>query len=137
VTATGDRATATESGRRVPGAALEAARAAHDKLGQNTVVLSMGEFLGVTDAFVITEGRNARQVRTIVEDVERQVKDRTGRSPLAIEGLRDLQWVLMDYGDFLVHVFLDETRAYYDLERLWGDAQRVDWAPVADAGSDR
>jgi len=126
VNAAGDAVPGT--GRRVPDAAVEAAQAAHEKLGQNTVVLAMGDLLAVTDAFVITDGRNSRQVRTIVEDVERQVKQRTGRTPLAVEGLRDLHWVLMDYGDFIVHVFLDETRAYYDLERLWGDAPRVDWS---------
>ncbi|HXX89235.1 MAG TPA: ribosome silencing factor [Acidimicrobiales bacterium] len=114
--------------RGVPTAAIEAASAADDKQGEDTVILFMGDLLGVTDAFVITSGRNTRQVRTIAESVEERVKQRCGRAPLAIEGLRDLHWVLMDYGDFLVHVFLDETRAYYDLERLWGDAPRVDWA---------
>lgn len=128
MTAAADRVTPPTPGLRVPDAALVAARAAEDKLGERTVVLSMGELLGVTDAFVITDGRNARQVRTIVEEVEKVVKERCGRSPLSIEGRADLHWVLMDYGDFLVHVFLDETRAYYDLERLWGDAPRVDWA---------
>jgi len=122
-------------GRRVPDAAIEAARAAHDRLGRDTVVLAMGDLLGGTDAFVITDGRNTRQVRTIAEEVERHVKERTGRVPLAIEGLRDLHWVLMDYGDFLVHVFLAETRAYYDLERLWGDAPHVDWARPSTARS--
>ena len=135
MTAAGDRVTPAGTGRRVPDAAIEAARAAADKLGQNTVVLAVGDLLGVTDAFVITDGRNTRQVRTIVEDVERHVKDCTGRVPHAIEGLRDLHWVLMDYGDFLVHVFLDETRGYYDLERLWGDAPRVDWTRPAAAPS--
>ncbi len=86
----------------------------------------MGDLLVVTDAFVVTSGANSRQVRTIVEEVERQVKEQTGRSPWAVEGLRDLTWVLMDYGDFLVHVFGTESRAYYDLERLWGDAPRVE-----------
>jgi len=134
VTAAADRAHAAAAGLRMPPAALVAARAADDKLGQDTVVLSMGELLGVTDAFVITDGRNARQVKTIVEEVERVVKEDCDRSPLSIEGLRDLHWVLMDYGDFLVHVFLDETRGYYDLERLWGDAPHVDWSP---SGSSR
>jgi len=130
VTAAADRVNASAPGLRVPDAALVAARAAQDKLGENTVVLAMGELLGVTDAFVITDGRNARQVKTIVEEVERVVKERCQRAPLSIEGLRDLHWVLMDYGDFLVHVFLDETRGYYELERLWGDAPHVDWAPA-------
>jgi ribosome-associated protein len=85
----------------------------------------MGDLLGVTDAFVITSAANSRQVRTIVEEVESQVKQSLGRSPRATEGLRDLTWVLMDYGDFLVHVFHDDARAYYDLERLWGNAPRL------------
>jgi ribosome-associated protein len=124
-------------GRAVPSAALEAARAADEKTGVATVVLAMGELLGVTDAFVITNGRNSRQVRTLVEEVERRVKEVSGRSPRAVEGLRDLRWVLMDYGDFLVHVFDEETRPYYDLEHLWGDAPRVAWGdggrrPVSD-----
>ena len=122
MTASAERASADNGRLDVPEAALVAARAADAKLGQNTVVLAMGEFLGVTDAFVITSGANTRQVRTIVEEVEHQVKESLGRSPRATEGLRDLTWVLMDYGDFLVHVFQDEARAYYDLERLWGDA---------------
>ena len=125
MTASAERASADNGRLDVPEAALVAARAADAKLGQNTVVLAMGEFLGVTDAFVITSGTNTRQVRTIVEEVERQVKQSLGRSPRATEGLRDLTWVLMDYGDFLVHVFQDEARAYYDLERLWGDAPRA------------
>jgi ribosome-associated protein len=127
----------TGIGRAVPSAALEAARAADEKTGVATVVLAMGELLGVTDAFVITNGRNSRQVRTLVEEVERRVKEVSGRSPRAVEGLRDLRWVLMDYGDFLVHVFDEETRPYYDLEHLWGDAPRVAWGdggrrPVSD-----
>jgi ribosome-associated protein len=111
----------------VPEAALVAAKAAEAKLGERTVVLSVGELLGVTDAFVITSGRNPRQVRTIAEEVERVVKEECGRAPWAVEGLREQRWVLLDYGDFLVHVFHEEDRAYYDLERLWGDAVRVPW----------
>ncbi len=110
-----------------------AARAADARLGEDVVVLAMGELLGVTDAFVIATGRNSRQVRTIVDSVERGVKEETGRSPDRVEGLREQQWVLMDYGDFLVHVFLDETRSYYELERLWGDAPRVTWGAATSA----
>jgi len=117
--------TSADSGRQaLPEAALTAALAADAKFGEDTVLLDMRELLGVTDAFVITAGRNTRQVRTIVDEVEREVKVSSGRSPWAVEGLRDLTWVLMDYGDFLVHVFRDDARAYYDLEHLWGDAPR-------------
>jgi len=127
MTASAERAPADNGHDAVPEAALLAARAADEKLGEGTVVLAMGDRLGVTDAFVVTSGRNSRQVRTIVDEVELKVKQGAGRAPWAVEGLRDLTWVLMDYGDFLVHVFQDEARAYYDLERLWGDAPRVAW----------
>lgn len=104
-----------------------AAQVAEAKQGDRTVILEMGGLLAVTDAFVVTSGRNTRQVKTIVEEIEAQLKRRAGVSPVRVEGLGDLQWVLMDYGDFVVHVFLEETRALYDLERLWGDAPRVPW----------
>ena len=106
---------------------MVAARAAAAKSGEDTALLAMGQLLGLTDAFVITSGRNHRQVRTIVDEVERQVKELGGRSPVRVEGLDDARWVLMDYGDFLVHVFLDEARHFYDLEHLWVDAPRIAW----------
>jgi ribosome-associated protein len=111
----------------VPDECLVAARAADAKSGEETVILAMGDLLGVTDAFVVTNGRNTRQVKTIVDEVERQVKLTCDRSPHRVEGLSDAYWVLMDYGDFLVHVFLDEARSFYDLEHLWNDAPRVAW----------
>lgn len=111
----------------IPDAVLVAARAADDKLGEDTVVLAMGELLGVVDAFVVTSGRNDRQVRALVEEVERQVKDHDGTAPVAVEGLSDATWVLMDYGDFIVHVFAEQTRGFYDLEHLWSSAPRISW----------
>ena len=104
-----------------------AARAASDKSGTDTVILEVGGILAITDAFVITSGANVRQVRTIAEEVELHVRHAGGSKPLRIEGLDDARWVLMDYGDFVVHVFVDEVRRYYDLERLWADAPRVAW----------
>ena len=112
----------------VPEESIVAARAAESKSGEATAILAMGELLGLTDAFVITSGRNSRQVRTIVDEVERQVGESDGRKPVRVEGLDDARWVLMDYGDFLVHVFLDEAREFYDLEHLWADAPRVAWS---------
>ncbi|MGD0391645.1 MAG: ribosome silencing factor [Acidimicrobiales bacterium] len=111
----------------VSGACIVAARAADAKSGEDTAVLAMGELLGLTDAFVITSGRNVRQVRSIVDEVELRVKAAEGRPPVRVEGLDDARWVLMDYGDFLVHVFLDEARQFYDLEHLWLDAPRIEW----------
>lgn len=115
----------------VPGAAVVAARSADAKLGDRTVVLDMAGLLGITDAFVVTSATNGRQVKSIVEAVEASVKAELGIAPLRVEGLGDLQWVLMDYGDAVVHVFLEETRQLYDLERLWGDAPRVKWRQAA------
>lgn len=113
----------------VPEECKVAARAADTKSGDDTVILAVGDLLGVTDAFVITSGRNTRQVKTMVDEVERQVHAVTGRKPIRVEGLDDVRWVLMDYGDFLVHVFLDEARDFYDLEHLWADAPRIPWRP--------
>jgi ribosome-associated protein len=104
-----------------------AAKAASAKKAENIVVLDVGGVLAITDAFVITSGHNRRQVLTIAEEVEAQVKAVGGPGPLRTEGLTDAQWVLLDYGDFVVHVFLDEVRRYYDLERLWADAPVVEW----------
>lgn len=124
-------ATAERGGNEVPADALVAAAAADDKLGQDTVILEMGELLGVIDAFVITSGSNVRQVRTLAEEIESRVKADGGPAPSSVEGLRDATWILMDYGDFIVHVFLRETRDYYDLEHLWAGAARVDWRQEA------
>jgi ribosome-associated protein len=107
--------------------AVVAARAAADKKGESTVVLEMGPLLAVTDAFVITSGGNPRQVRTIADEVEEQVKAAGAGGPHRVEGLDDARWILLDYGDVVVHVFLDEARRYYDLERLWADAPRLAW----------
>ena len=104
-----------------------AAGAASAKTLEPTVVLDVGDIMAITDYFVISSGRNDRQVRSIAEEVELRVRERGGRSPRAIEGLADARWVLMDYGDFVVHVFTDEARSFYDLERLWADAPRLDF----------
>ncbi len=104
-----------------------AARAASSKKGDDIVVLDVGDVLAITDFFVITSAPNTRLVRTIVDEIERELKEQGGPKPLRVEGLDDAHWVLMDYGEFVVHVFLDETRDYYDLERLWSDVPRVQW----------
>ncbi len=107
--------------------AIAAARAADDKLGQATLVIDVGDVLSITEQFVITSAGNTRQVATIAQEIEEQVSAEGGPKPLRIEGLDDLHWVLLDYGSFVVHVFLDETRAYYELERLWADVPRLEW----------
>jgi ribosome-associated protein len=95
------------------------------------VILSVGEVLTIVDAFVITSAPNTRQVRTIAEEVEQRIKDHGGGSPLRVEGLDDQRWVLLDYGDVVVHVFLQEVREYYELERLWSDVPRQAWEETA------
>ena len=107
--------------------ACEAARAADDKQGKDTVVLDVGAVLEITGWFVITSAHNSRLVRTIAETVEERVVAVDGPKPLRVEGLDSGEWILLDYGDFVVHVFSDEARSYYDLERLWSDVARIDW----------
>ena len=110
--------------------ALVAARAAASKGGAETLILEIGRVLAITDAFVLTSGSNHRQVEAIAEEVEDRLKVVSGIAPLRIEGREHREWVLLDYGDFVVHVFLEETRRYYDLERLWADAPRLEWEPA-------
>ena len=111
----------------------QAAFAADEKLGKDTVLLDVGALVGITDVFVITSGSNYRQVRAIIEEIQEQMLLLDGPKPQTIEG-REYQegsiWVLMDYGGFIVHVFDDETRTLYDLERLWNDCPRIDWEPL-------
>lgn len=106
--------------------ALAAAAAADDKKGVDTLVIDVGDVISVTDAFVITHGANPRQVRAVVEGVEAGVKAAGGPALVRTEGADARQWVLLDYGCFVVHVFDAETRAFYQLERLWGDCPVVD-----------
>lgn len=112
--------------------AIAAARAIDDKKGEDIIVLEVGPVLGITEMFVITSAPNTRLVRTIVDEVEEQVFILLDRRPLRVEGVTDRQWVLMDYGDVVVHVFADEARRFYEIERLYRDAPRVEWrAPGA------
>jgi ribosome-associated protein len=111
-----------------------AAAVADDKRGLDTVILDVGDVLAICELFVVTSAPNTRLVRTIAEEIEARLRDAGGGSPLRIEGLRDLQWVLVDYGDIVIHVFLEETRRFYDIERLYRDVPRVEWEPLAGAG---
>jgi len=108
-----------------------AARAADAKKGEDITVLDVGDIMGIVDVFVITSAPNTRLVRTIVDEVEKQIFDQTGTKPRSVEGLDDYSWVLLDYGDLVVHVFLSETREFYGLERLWADAARIAWNDAA------
>lgn len=115
--------------------AIAAAVAADERKGVDTVIIDVGDVLVVTDLFVITHGNNARQVRSIAEGVVESLKDAGGPSVLRIEGGDERQWVLLDFGAFVVHVFDAERRALYQLERLWGDCGVIEWRSLVDAAS--
>ena len=113
--------------------AVAAARAAASKQGADIAILDVHELIVITDFFVIASGSSDRQVKTIVDEVEKAVRER-GVRPVRREGETENRWVLLDYVDVVVHVFAEEEREYYDLERLWRDAPRVTWAE-SDAAS--
>lgn len=110
-----------------PALAVVAARAAHAKGGTDIVVLRVGDVLAITDYFVIASASNPRLVQTVVQEIEDEVAAAGGPRPARVEGLSEAEWVLADYGTFVVHVFHAETRSYYELERLWSDVAVVDW----------
>jgi len=105
---------------------LVTVRAADGKKALNIVVLDLREIASFTDYFVITSGANTRQVQAIADSVEEELKKQQKKRPLRIEGYTSAEWVLVDYGDFVVHVFEDKARKFYDLERLWREAKRVE-----------
>lgn len=112
---------------------IAAARAADDKKASDIVILQVGEVLAVTDYFVIASAPNSRLVKAIVEEIEEQLFLLDGPRPVRSEGLDSLEWVLVDYGEFIVHVFDQDVREYYELERLWRDVPTVDWRDDAEA----
>lgn len=105
--------------------AITAAEAAAEKKATDVLVLDVGDIIAITEAFVLASAGNRRLVKAIVDEVEEQVRVLHGAVPRSVEGLDDLGWVLMDYGDFVVHVFDAEVREFYALERLWGDAPTI------------
>ena len=104
---------------------VEALRAAGDKKAAAHVVLDLREVASFTDYFLIASGANARQVQAIADEVVERLK-LLGARALRVEGYRTAEWVLLDYGDFIFHVFEEKARRFYDLERLWRDAARVE-----------
>lgn len=111
--------------------ALEVARIADAQHGSDIVVLYVGDVLGVAEYFVIVSASNRRLVSTLVDQIEVQARATTGRSPIRSEGVREQQWVLVDYGDVVVHVFLTEVREFYEIERLYTDVPKLNWSGPA------
>ncbi|HJP66063.1 MAG TPA: ribosome silencing factor [Actinomycetota bacterium] len=111
-----------------------AAQAASSKQGQDIVILDVRDLIGITDYFVIASGGSERQLSTITEEVERQLKPE-GVRPVRREGESGARWLLLDFVDFVVHVFHEEERDFYRLENLWRDAPVVGWEEEAEVSS--
>ena len=104
-----------------------AAQAADDKQGSDIVVLNVGDVLAITELFVVTSANNSPQVRTIANEISARIREQLGMSPLHSEGVGELKWILLDYGDVVVHIFAEESRRFYEIERLYTDVPVVDW----------
>jgi len=105
---------------------VHAARAAADKLAHDVLILQVRDLIAITDHFVIASGSTDRQVKAIGEAIEERLRA-DGVKPIRREGERDMRWLLIDFADIVVHVFQDEARAFYELERLWKDAPVIGW----------
>jgi ribosome-associated protein len=105
-----------------------AVNAASEKKALNIVILDLREIASFTDYFVITSGTNERQVQAISDEVYETLK-KAGSPAARVEGYKTAEWILLDYGDFIVHVFEDKSRKFYDLERLWRESKRVELPP--------
>ncbi len=108
----------------------QAAAAADDKKAADVLIIDVGEVFSVTDYFLIASGSSSPQVHAIVDGIEERLTRDGGPKPVRIEGKESREWVLMDYGAFVVHVFHQEQRDFYQLEKLWGDRPRLEWEPL-------
>lgn len=128
-------ASAEECGEGLDERICTALRSASDKKALDLVVLDLRAIASFTDYFVITSGTNPRQVQAIADEIVEQLK-KQGTRAARVEGYSTAEWVLVDYGDFVVHVFEEKSRRFYDLERLWRDAARVELPPEFAPASD-
>jgi ribosome-associated protein len=99
---------------------------AEEKKAINTVVIDLRDIASFTEFFIITSGSNQRQVQAIADEINEQLKKQLSAKPIRVEGYNAAEWVLLDYGDFIVHIFEQKQREFYDLERLWRDAKKVE-----------
>ena len=113
---------------RLPRQIEVAVRAAEDKKATDMVVLDLRKAAGFTDYFVICSGTNPRQIRAIADAITEALAGE-GAKPAHVEGYERSEWILLDYFDFIVHIFAPETRQFYGLERLWGNADRIEIGP--------
>lgn len=103
-----------------------AIQCAADKKALDMIALDLRSIASFTEFFIIASGSNQRQVQAIADEINEQLKKQIDRRPVRIEGYNSAEWVLLDYGDFIVHVFNGEAREFYDLARLWRDARKVE-----------
>ena len=109
--------------------AMVAARTAEENRGRDIAILDVRELTTFFDYFVVVSGTSRRQLHAISEEIDHVLEDRMGDCRLGIEGYRESRWILLDYGDVVIHIFDPETRAYYALEELWGQAKQVPFEP--------
>ena len=102
-----------------------AAMAALDKKATDLTVLSVGALTSIADYFILASVTNERQAVAIADNIQEQLREKEKVKPLLVEGTSPGRWILLDYGDFIVHIFTEDTRRFYGLERLWGDAPNV------------
>ncbi len=108
-----------------------AANAIFAKKGTDIVLLDVEELFLLSDVFVIATGTSRPHVQAIAEHVEEKLKELRDIKPIRVEGMSEAEWVLVDYGDMIIHVFQGPAREFYSLERLWGDADRIKWEEPA------
>ena len=109
----------------IEGMVLRCANAALDKKAGKMVILNVGEISSFADYFIICSGTSDRQVQAISASVQEHMK-KAGFLPIGVEGENNARWVLMDYGDVIVHIFYEPVREFYDIERLWSEAPRME-----------
>ena len=127
-TASTARASRTRSGTpKLPKAVTTAIQAARDKKALDVVVLDLGKTGGFTDFFIICTANNPRQIAAIADGVRETLKKELGERPALAEGVDRSEWVLLDYFNFVVHIFSRDCRSFYALERLWGNAERIEF----------
>ena len=125
------RTTTKRTSPKLPKPVATAVRAARDKQAQDIIVLDLRNAGGFTDYFVICTGNNARQITAIADSVRETLKSELDERPALTEGVDRSEWILLDYFNFVVHVFSRECRTFYGLERLWGNAERHEFADEA------
>jgi ribosome-associated protein len=117
--------------QRIETRVREAIEAAHDKKAIDLEVLHVSELTSLADYFMICSGSTERQTGAIADSIEQRLREKHDTRPRMLEGVSPGRWILMDYGDFIVHIFTEETRRFYALDRLWGDAPDVTKAIAA------